>query len=600
MQNYQPAKSPPKRDTLTISQLNRQAKRLLEGHFASVWVAGEISNLSQPSSGHWYFSLKDSGAQVRCAMFRSSNARLRFKVEAGQQVLARAKLSLYEPRGDYQLIVEHLEPAGEGALALAFEQLKAKLQQQGWFDASYKKAIPSLPRHIAVITSPTGAAIRDILTVLGRRFAGIQVTVLPVAVQGQGAAAEIAKAINTANEQAEVLGFDVILAGRGGGSIEDLWAFNEEVVAQAIFHSQLPVVSAVGHETDFTIADFVADIRAATPSAAAELLSPNSIEMMASFNGYEQLLRRNIQQTLTDKRQKLDWLQSHIRHPGSRLQEHSQRLDELELRLLNGWRNHSQQTQMGIDLLKSRLQQQTPRHLIRQLQQTASNLLQRLEKNSQHALLKKQQRLASAIHLLETVSPLATLKRGYAITTDTAGKVVRQADEVIIGQTLLTKLANGNVESTVTATNPAPSPQIIQAKSNKLEGHMDLQLYPLIKLLHMATATFTISCFIYRGSLKLIRENYKPTGWLRYAPHLNDTVLFSCAIFLAWQSHQYPFSTDWVTAKLVALLLYIGLGMVVLRFGRNRQQRGAAFVMALLCFGYIVAVAINRTPLPGF
>ncbi len=419
-------KTPPKRDTLTISQLNRQAKRLLEGNFPAVWVEGEISNLARPSSGHWYFSLKDSGAQVRCAMFRTSNARLRFQPEAGQLVRARAKLSLYEARGDYQLIVEHLEPAGDGALALAFEELKNKLQHEGLFDTDIKQQLPELPRHIAVITSPTGAAIHDILTVLARRFAAIAVTIFPTAVQGQGAAKQIATAIDNANQLATdgSYDFDVILTGRGGGSLEDLWAFNEEIVARAIYNSQLPVVSAVGHEVDFTIADFVADARAPTPSAAAELLSPDSNEMMDTLSGFEQLLNRQMLLQLQTGKQQLNWLQSRLRHPGNRLQEHNQRLDELELRLINSWRNQRQQQQLGIDLLHARLKQQTPLHLIKQLKQKTSNLYQRLEKQIQRQLERQQQRLKTTMHLLDTVSPLSTLDRGYAIVTAADGKII--------------------------------------------------------------------------------------------------------------------------------------------------------------------------------
>jgi exodeoxyribonuclease VII large subunit len=445
------SKSAPKRDTLSISQLNRQAKRLLEGNFPSVWVEGEIANLAQPSSGHWYFSLKDSSAQVRCAMFRNSNARLRFKAEAGQQVMARAKLSLYEARGDYQLIVEHLELAGDGALARAFEELKNKLQAEGLFAAEHKKPLPSLPRHIAVVTSPTGAAIHDILTVLARRFPGIPVTILPTAVQGKTAAAEIAAAINTANRLAadQSYDFDVILCGRGGGSMEDLWAFNEEIVARAIYNSQLPVISAVGHEVDFTIADFVADERAATPSAAAELLSPDGAEMMASFASYEQWLCRNILAQLQNRQQQLASTQSRLRHPGSRLQDHSQRLDELELRMVNSWRNSSKQAGLSIALLRSRLQQQTPVHDIAQYKTRTASLYRRLEQLIELRLQKCQQQLANSSHLLDTVSPLATLKRGYSITTDDEGQVVVATDTIQTGQTLHTRLAQGSVSSKV-------------------------------------------------------------------------------------------------------------------------------------------------------
>ncbi len=440
-----------KRDTLTISQLNRQAKRLLEGNFPSVWVEGEISNLSRPSSGHWYFSLKDNSAQVRCAMFRSSNARLRFQVESGQQVMARAKLSLYEARGDYQLIVEHMEPAGDGALARAFEELKNKLKAEGLFDSDTKQAIPDHPKSIAVVTSATGAAIRDILTVLARRFPSIKVSIFPVAVQGQNAAPEIARAINTANalHESGKREFDLILTGRGGGSIEDLWAFNEEIVARAIYQSGLPVMSAVGHEVDFTIADFVADIRAPTPSAAAELISPDGQEMMASFMGFEQLLTRQMLLTLETNKQQLSFLQSRLRHPGSRLQEHSQRLDELEMRLVNGWKNQSQKQLLGLQVLASRLQQQTPDHTIKQLKLSSASLYQRLEKQVQRLLEQQQLRLKNAMQLLDAVSPLATLDRGYAIVSDEEGQVITDAEALAEGQTINTRFAKGKVSSKV-------------------------------------------------------------------------------------------------------------------------------------------------------
>lgn len=439
-----------KRETLTITQLNRQAKRLLEGHFQSVWVTGEISNLAKPSSGHWYFSLKDNGAQVRCAMFRSSNARLRFRADAGQQVIARAKLSLYEARGDYQLIVEHMEPAGAGALALAFEELKAKLQSQGYFDPALKKTPPSLPRHVAIVTSATGAAIRDMLTVFARRFPGTAITLLPVAVQGNNAAPEIARAIKMANHLSADNGFDVILVGRGGGSLEDLWSFNEEIVAQAIFHSELPVVSAVGHEVDFTIADFVADIRAATPSAGAELLSPDWQEMYASFLGMEQLLTQSISAKINDLKKQLDWRRSNLRHPGSRLQEHAQRLDELEMRLGNAWKNQARQRQLGINVIEARLQQQTPSHLIKQLQQRSQNNFKQLLQHLNQRLENHRQRLKNAAHVLDAVSPLATLERGYSIATTEDKNIITDSNTLQPGQTIYTKLANGNVESKVT------------------------------------------------------------------------------------------------------------------------------------------------------
>lgn len=451
------ATSPPKRQALSVSQLNRQAKRLLEGEFRSVWVEGELSNLSRPSSGHWYFTLKDAGAQVRCAMFRSSNARLRFQPEAGQQLMARAKLSLYEARGDYQLIVEHLEPAGDGAMARAFEQLKAKLQAEGLFAEDSKQALPDTIRHIAVVTSPTGAAIRDVLHVLERRFAGIQVSILPVSVQGQAAAGEIAAAIDCANRH--LAGdADVILVTRGGGSLEDLWSFNEEVVARAIYTSVLPVVSAVGHEVDFSIADFVADLRAPTPSAAAELLSPDVEELSATIKGFELLLLRCMTQALEAGKQQLGWLRSRLRHPGSQLREQQQRLDDLELRLSGSLRLQRQQQLGRLALLNARLQQQTPAHSIQQWQLRCHSLSQRLHVLMRRKLEVQAQQLKQAVALLEAVSPLATLQRGYAIVTNGSGEVVKAAAEVEVDEALDVRLGRGRLKVSVRGIESIKNP----------------------------------------------------------------------------------------------------------------------------------------------
>ncbi|MBL4826968.1 MAG: exodeoxyribonuclease VII large subunit [Spongiibacteraceae bacterium] len=443
-------KTTAKRDTLSISQLNRQAKRLLEGNFPNVWVEGEISNLSRPSSGHWYFTLKDAGAQVRCAMFRSSNARLRFGVEAGQQITARAKLSLYEARGDYQLIVEHMEPAGDGALAKAFEALKNKLHTQGLFDPARKKALPSFIRHIAVVTSPTGAAIKHILAVLARRFPAIEVTIFPTQVQGREAAQQIAQAIDNANLlSGDNYHFDVILIGRGGGSLEDLWPFNEEILAHSISNSELPIVSAVGHEVDVSISDFVADVRAATPSAAAELLSPDQREWFETLAGYEHLLLKLIRSQLTEQQGQLDLLRVKLKHPGSRLQEHSQRLDDLEYRLLNSWKNRLRNDQHRVALLKARLRQQSPKHAIEQLQLTISNYRLRLQQQIQHRLEQHKTKLQSVLQILNTVNPLATLERGYAIVNDNNAHVVTDSQNLQLGQTLNTRLSKGSVTSKV-------------------------------------------------------------------------------------------------------------------------------------------------------
>lgn len=437
------------RNIFSISQLNRQAKQLLESQFPSVWVEGEISNFATPSSGHWYFSLKDNKAQVSCAMFRNSNQRVRFRPEPGQQVLIRAKLSLYEARGDYQLIAEHMEPAGDGALARAFEALKTKLREEGLFDTEHKKALPDLATHLAVITSPTGAAIHDILTVMARRFPSTQVTIIPTAVQGKGAAQEIAKAIKTANKLAKKYGFDVILVGRGGGSLEDLWAFNEELLARAIFLSKLPIVSAVGHEVDFTIADFVADIRAATPSAAAELLTPDGKELNNSFNGYEQLLVKAINNRVNDGNQQLHWLQTRLRHPKHKLLEHSQRLAELELRLINAFQQYRQEQQHRLELASMRLQQLSPSHMIKTLRSQVENLSWHLNQQTQQLIEKKSQQLSTVAQLLNAVSPLSTLDRGYAIVTDDNQRIINDATTIKSGQRLNTRFANGSINSTV-------------------------------------------------------------------------------------------------------------------------------------------------------
>ena len=442
------------RDILSVSQLNRQAKRLLEGQFPSVWIEGELSNLSRPSSGHWYFSLKDSSAQVRCAMFRNSNMRLRFQPASGQKVVIRAKLSLYEARGDYQLIAEYMEPAGAGDLARAFEELKNKLASEGIFNPEIKQALPEQPRHIAIVTSPTGAAIHDVLTVLKRRFPATAITILPTAVQGQGAAEHIARQIVLANQLVDEgrADYEVLIVGRGGGSQEDLWAFNEEVVARAIHYSQLPVVSAVGHEIDFPIADFTADARAATPSAAAEMLSPDGRDMLQTFLGHEQLLLRAINNTLADKQNQLNWSRSQLTHPGSKLNEQRQRLDELEIRLTNGWHYQHQQQQHRLQLLASQLQQSTPRHAVETAQIRLKALTQRLKQQIQQQLKNSNQQLDNHMQRLNTISPLATLERGYAVINQN-DTVIINANQVCAGQKITAQLGSGSLDCTIDKVN---------------------------------------------------------------------------------------------------------------------------------------------------
>lgn len=443
MPDNQPNTHEVSRDIYTVSRLNREARAVLEGNFPLLWVEGEISNLARPRSGHIYFSLKDEFAQVRCAMFRMRAMHLGFSPKDGTQVLARVRVSLYEPRGDFQLIVDHMEEAGDGALRRAFEVLKQRLDKEGLFDESRKRPLPALPGCIGVVTSPTGAAIRDILTVLKRRFPAIPVVVYPVAVQGEGAAQEIADAIRLAGKRQEC---DVLIIGRGGGSLEDLWAFNEEVVARAIHDSPLPVVSAVGHEIDFTIADFVADVRAPTPSAAAELLSPDREAWLNRLQRFEARLLQRTGQQLRQRRQQVEWLGKRLKHPGRRLQENAQRLDEKELRLNQAWRNLSKHKHARVETLQARLERHRPTMRLKQLQQSHQELDRRLRQAMQLQLKQLQQQLTQQAHALETVSPLATLGRGYAIVTNAkTDKVLHNSNEVAVGEVIRARLHTGRL-----------------------------------------------------------------------------------------------------------------------------------------------------------
>jgi exodeoxyribonuclease VII large subunit len=443
-------------DVLSVSQLNRLARQLLEDCFPMIRVEGEISNLSRPSSGHWYFTLKDSGAQVRCAMFRNRNIRLKFQPVEGGKVLVKGTLSLYEARGDYQLIAEDMQPAGEGLLAARFEQLKQKLQAEGLFDPARKKPLPPHPRHIAVVTSRTGAAIHDILTVLNRRSPGTRVTVLPVPVQGEQAPAAIARAIAVANTLVATgtQDFDVILAGRGGGSLEDLWAFNDERVARAIAASGLPVVSAVGHEVDFTMADFVADVRAPTPSAAAELLSADHRALHDHVTRMQQRLLKGWRQLAVQLAQRIHWQQKRLQaqHPGQRLRQHALRLDELELRLRQAAQRAVTDRQRHLHVLESHLQRHHPGQRLQQMQTRLAFCQKQLPALVGAQLRVQRQRLQAAMQLLNSVSPLNTLERGYAIVTDTSQQVLRDAGSVAIGVKVRARLAHGELLCTVDDT----------------------------------------------------------------------------------------------------------------------------------------------------
>jgi exodeoxyribonuclease VII large subunit len=439
------------RQTLSVSQLNRQVKRLLESHFEFVWVEGELSNFVQPGSGHWYFTLKDDAGQVRCAMFRNRNQRVRLQPRNGQQIRLRARVSLYEGRGEFQLIVEHMEAAGAGALQQAFEQLKQRLQEEGLFAAERKQNLPVMPRHVGIITSPSGAAVRDIVTVFKRRFPLINLSIFPVAVQGEEAAPAIIAALAGANGFERKLDppLDALVLARGGGSIEDLWSFNDERVARAIANSRLPVVSAVGHEIDFTIADFVADARAATPSAAAELLSPQASELMNALRGLEITLQRNVLRHLRDKGTQLRGLRRRLRHPGDRLQEQFQRLDELEQRLLKSARLGVFRRHQQLRVLLAHLQRLSPDNTLAAYGLRVQHLQQRHQAAMTNRVTQLQQRLVQLGALLHSLSPLATLERGYALVTDSGGNLVTHSQQVAVGDVLYTKLASGHIVSEV-------------------------------------------------------------------------------------------------------------------------------------------------------
>ena len=432
----------PQRDIYTVSRLNSEVRASLESGFPLLWIEGEISNLARPRSGHLYFSLKDERAQVRCAMFRNRSLQLGFTPEDGMQVLTRARVSLYEARGEFQLIIEHMEEAGDGALRRAFEAMKQRLYKEGLFDSSHKKPLPEQPRTIGVITSSSGAAIHDILSVLKRRSPSTRVVLYPVAVQGDGAAEEVAAAIRLADERAEC---EVLIVGRGGGSLEDLWAFNEEQVARAIYECRLPIVSAVGHEIDFTIADFVADRRAPTPSAAAELLSLDQASLLSRLQQLQSRLHRTMENRLYFNGQQLSGLQRRLKHPGRRLQEISQRLDELEQRMLNGRLGLQRHMAARVKELQARLQAQNPGHRLRRRLDRQEALARRLQ-HSMHLTLEKHSRhIAMLAHNLDTVSPLATLARGYAIVSDSAGHIVRDSHEVETGSQISARLARGRL-----------------------------------------------------------------------------------------------------------------------------------------------------------
>ncbi|MFM5510293.1 exodeoxyribonuclease VII large subunit [Aeromonas rivipollensis] len=436
----------------TVTRLNSAVRMILEQDLGLVWLTGELSNLAMPSSGHWYFSLKDMSAQVRCAMFKGNNRRVPFRPQDGMQVLVQARVSLYEPRGDYQLIIESMQPAGDGMLALRFEELKRRLGAEGLFDEGRKRPLPREPRAVGLVTSATGAALHDMLTVLGRRAPDLPVFIYPTQVQGSAAIGQIVSAIALANRRAEV---DVLIVGRGGGSLEDLWCFNEEAVARAIAHSAIPVVSAVGHEVDVTISDFAADLRAPTPSAAAELVAPDRSARAQRLVHLKQRLVQAISRRQTAARHGFVLLQKRLDHqdPKRRLEQQSQRLDELSGRLQQLLNLRLHQGERRLANLELRLQARSPSTLL-----AAGKRRHQLAEERLHTLMNKRQdlaahRLAMLSARLDGISPLATLGRGYSITRTPSGEVISRAAQVSPGQQLVTTLAEGALRVRVEDVN---------------------------------------------------------------------------------------------------------------------------------------------------
>lgn len=440
-------------DIYTVSRLNSEVRLTLELQFRQLWLVGEVSNFVAASSGHWYFSLKDQAAQVKVAMFKTSNRNAVFTPRNGQQVMVRARISVYEPRGEYQLLADFIEPAGDGLLRQQYEQLKAKLAAEGLFAPERKKPLPANTRKIGVITSPTGAAIRDILTVLQRRAPALEVIIYPSLVQGAQAAADLTAALQLAIRRNEC---DVLIIGRGGGSLEDMWCFNDEMLARTIAFCPIPIVSAVGHEIDFSISDFVADVRAATPSAAAELVSPDQQHQLTQLLQLKQRLAQSMRQRLGFAAQQFLHQHSKLQllHPARRLQQQQQRLDELQIRLSQAMQQRLARKAQQLQLQQTSLALVSPQQRLQRQQLQLQQLQQQLQQamaRQQQKQLQRWQRLSGQLHI---VSPLATLQRGYSIVFDEQNQVLKSVQQVQPAQKIQIRLHDGAVNASVNAILP--------------------------------------------------------------------------------------------------------------------------------------------------
>jgi len=436
------------RSVFSVSGLNRAVARLLEQEFAWVWVEGEISNLATPASGHIYFTLKDAGAQVRCAMFRGRNRELKFRPENGSQVVVRCKVSLYEARGDYQLIVDRMEQAGAGALQQKFEELKQKLAAEGLFSEAGKQSLPEVPACIGVITSRTGAAIRDVLSVIERRFPSVPVKLFPVPVQGEESAPAICHALELAQQYGAC---DVLLLVRGGGSLEDLWSFNEESVARAIFNCSIPVVSGVGHEVDITIADFVADHRAATPTAAAETVTPDQQAWMQTLDWYQSRLHQLAGEKITRAGERLSWLRTRLtqQHPLANLQRLGQRVNDIDKRMRMTMDYKIRAASDRMQHVHTRLLSCSPAINIRNYRNNIERLQQQAQFHIRSAVEQRKSHLSTLASTLNAISPLQTLSRGYSITSNADGQAITNTDSVSQNELINTRLHSGQLISRI-------------------------------------------------------------------------------------------------------------------------------------------------------
>ena len=434
-------------EIISVSEINKRAKSILEENFPFVWIQGEVSNFFSAASGHWYFSLKDESSEIRCAMFTNKNHHITFEPKDGDHLVLNGTLSIFEGRGQYQIIVEHIELAGEGALLKAFEELKKKLQLEGLFDDSIKRQLPAYPKNIAVVTSPDGAVIQDIINVLDRRSPFLDLTVVPTLVQGEKAAPLICDALNKVGKLKNI---DVVILARGGGSIEDLWAFNNEEVARTIVNCPTPIISAVGHETDFTISDFVSDLRAPTPSIAAEIISQPYSELIETLKGYQNYISRSLISQIDLQRTQITNLIKRIRHPGDKLREISQKLDYVETALIQNINQEISFKKNGLNLKDLSLQQNSPQNKVKEAKVYLQNASKDLLKALKLEIERKSKVLAEIVATLQAVSPLSVLSRGYSIiSTEPEGKILSSSNQVEIGQTISAILSKGSIKAEI-------------------------------------------------------------------------------------------------------------------------------------------------------